>query len=85
MVWEGMNILLKMVPSFVGEKQYKQSYLGHSSYCKHPKESLLITATHKGPGFNHRMSWSQGEKVEEEFFWIVEIRILATSCILTCI
>lgn len=41
------------------EKEYKQSYLGHSSYCKHPKESILITATHKGPGFNHGMSWSQ--------------------------
>lgn len=58
MVWE-INTLLKTVLGFVGGKQYKQSYLGHSSYCKHPKESLLITATHKGPGFNHGMSWSQ--------------------------
>lgn len=49
----------KNCSAFVGGKQYKQSYLGHSSYCKHPKESLLITTTHKGPGFKHGMSWSQ--------------------------
>lgn len=54
-----MNVLSKIALAFVGEKQYRQSYLGHSSYCKHPKESLLITATYKEPGFNHGMSWSQ--------------------------
>ena len=56
-----MNTRSKAVLAFVGEKQHKQSYLGHSSYCKHPQESLLITATHEGPGFNHGMSWNQWE------------------------
>lgn len=59
-------MLFKNVLAFVGEKQYKQSYLGHSSYCKHPKESLLITATHKGPGFNHGCHGVVGRENSEE-------------------
>lgn len=75
-----MNTLFKNVLASVGEKQYNQSYLGHSSYCKHPKESLLITATHKGPGLTmecHRVSRKQAGG---EFAQIFEIRMLAYFC-----
>lgn len=50
---------------FYAGKQCKPSYLGHRSYCKQSKESFLITATHKGPGFKHGMSQSQWKEGQE--------------------